>query len=138
MSIVTRIIDIIKSRGSLTRVDNLMEYKASYVEADMQQNTLVPWRLVQSVLQEDIVIKIVAGSNPTTLTNGSDFVSPSLLPIVLQAANPTYPSLDDTMLTTEGQSLRVDYIYADNDLDVLIAIDVWVADNTVDTWLRII
>ena len=66
------------------------------------------------------------------------FNSPSLMPLVLQASNPQYPTPDDTKLTTEGASLRVDYNYSDNTLSVLESIDVWVSDDTIDTWVRII
>ncbi len=83
-------------------------------------------------------IKIVAGANPRTLINGVDFISTNLIPLVVQTSNPTYPSLDDTKLSTEGQSLRTDYQYTDNTLATLVSIDVYVADNTNDTWVRII
>ena len=140
MSIVTEIIDIIRARYGVTRVDNLMEYKQSYVEADMQPNTLVPYSILEEAIPAypDVRVKIEPGTIPTTLVNGVDFNSPSLLPFVLQTANPTYPSVDDTKLTTEGQSLRVDYQYSDNTLTVLESIDVYVVDNTVDTWVRVI
>ena len=96
------------------------------------------WQDWINVIGSSGPILIPAGSNPTTLVNGVDFTAPSLIPFVLQTAKPVYPTPSTTKLTTEGQSLRTDYQYTDNTLSELVSIDVWVADNTVDTWVRVI
>ncbi len=85
-----------------------------------------------------LILLIPAGSNPTTLVNSVDFDSPSIRPIVQQFQPWTYPAPDDTKETTEGASLRVDYQFVDNTKTALDSIDVWVADDTIDTWIRII
>lgn len=134
-----KIIDIIKSAfGGTLRVDNLAEYKESYTAEDMSPNTLVPYSVAQGLGLEDVEILIPAGDRPYTLVNGTDFVANSLRPLVVQFQPVTYPSTDDTKDTTEGASLRTDYQFADSDKDALVSIDVWVADNTIDTWIRII
>lgn len=134
-----KIIDIIRSAvGGVLRIDNLVEYKETYSVGDMTQNTLVPYGLIGDILPQDNIIQLSSGLNPIPLVNGVHFISPSLIPLVLQASEPQYPSVDDTKLTTEGASLRVDYNYSDNTKSVLESIDVWVSDDTIDTWVRII
>lgn len=54
-----KIIDIIKSAvGGVLRIDNLAEYKNTYVEADMQQNTLVPFGLIADLIPESNTYEI--------------------------------------------------------------------------------
>lgn len=64
-----KIIDIIKSAlGCVLRIDNLAEYKESYVEADMQPNTLAPWSLVLEAIPTTV------GSYEVDITAQSSFV----------------------------------------------------------------
>jgi hypothetical protein len=105
---------------------------------DFDEFDYITKKALRGLSPSDNIIKLSSGLNPIPLVNGVHFISPSLMPLVLQTSEPQYPSVDDTKLTTEGASLRVDYNYSDNTKSTLVSIDVWVSDDTIDTWIRII
>lgn len=124
--------------GEKIAIRDLMTDEGERTLVDFGEFDYITKKALQGLATPDNIIQLSSGLNPIPLVNGVHFISPSLMPLVLQASNPQYPTPDDTKLTTEGASLRVDYNYSDNTLSVLESIDVWVSDDTIDTWVRII